>query len=45
MILTNCRVIPELCEGFEEERVDIRIEGKKSRRFYQLVRIIPANGL
>lgn len=29
MILTNCRVIPELCEGFEEERVDIRIEGKK----------------
>lgn len=27
MILKNCRLIPELCEGFAEERADIRIEG------------------
>ena len=27
MILTNCRLIPALCECFEEELADIRIEG------------------
>lgn len=38
MILTNCRVIPELCEGFEEEFVDIRVEGKN------IGEILPAGG-
>ncbi len=38
MILTNCRVIPELCEGFQEEMVDIRIEGKT------IAEILPAGG-
>lgn len=38
MILTNCRLIPELCEGFEEERADIRVEGKK------IAEILPAGG-
>lgn len=27
MILTNCRLVPQLCEGFQEEYADIRIEG------------------
>lgn len=38
MILKNCRLIPELCEGFEEERADIRVEGKK------IAEILPAGG-
>lgn len=38
MILRNCRVIPELCEGFHEERVDIRIGGKL------ISDILPAGG-
>lgn len=38
MILTNCRVIPELCEEFQEEFVDIRIDGKT------IAEILPAGG-
>ena len=38
MILKNCRLIPELCEGFEEEMADIRIDGKK------IAEILPAGG-
>lgn len=38
MILKNCRLIPELCEGFEEEMADIRIDGKK------IAEILPSNG-
>ena len=38
MILTNCRLIPELCEGFQEERADIRIEGDS------IAEILPAGG-
>ena len=38
MILKNARLIPELCEGFEQETADIRIEGKK------IAEILPAGG-
>ncbi|MDO5106678.1 MAG: amidohydrolase family protein [Coriobacteriaceae bacterium] len=38
MILKNCRLIPELCEGFEQELADIRIESKK------IAEILPAGG-
>lgn len=38
MILKNCRLIPELCEGFQDERADIRIEGN------QIAEILPADG-
>ena len=38
MILRNCRLIPELCEGFQEEMADIRIEKKK------IAEILPAGG-
>lgn len=38
MILTNCRLIPELCEGFQEEMADIRIEGNA------IAEILPAGG-
>lgn len=38
MILKNCRLIPALCEGFEEEMADIRIDKKK------IAEILPANG-
>ncbi len=38
MILTNCRLIPELCEGFQEEMADIRIEEDK------IAEILPAGG-
>lgn len=38
MILRNCRLLPELCEGFEEEFADIRIEKKK------IAEILPAGG-
>lgn len=38
MILTNCRLIPELCEGFQEERADIRVEGNT------IAEILPAGG-
>lgn len=38
MILKNCRLIPVLCEGFEEEMADIRIDKKK------IAEILPANG-
>ena len=38
MILKNARLIPELCEGFEQEFADIRIEKKK------IAEILPAGG-
>lgn len=38
MILKNCRLVPELCEGFEEEMADIRLDGKK------IAEILPAGG-
>lgn len=38
MILKNARLIPELCEGFEQETADIRIDGKK------IAEILPAGG-
>ena len=38
MILKNCRLIPELCEGFEQEMADIRLDKKK------IAEILPANG-
>ncbi len=38
MILTNCRLIPELCEGFAEEYADIRVEGNI------IAEILPAGG-
>lgn len=38
MILKNCRLIPELCEGFEQETADIRLDGKK------IAEILPAGG-
>lgn len=38
MILSNCRLIPELCEGFQEETADIRIEGDS------IAEILPAGG-
>lgn len=38
MILKNCRLIPELCEGFEGERADIRVEGDIIAEF------LPAGG-
>ena len=38
MILTNCRLIPELCEGFQEEMADIRVEGNT------IAEILPAGG-
>lgn len=38
MILQNCRLIPELCEGVEQEMADIRIDGKK------IAEILPAGG-
>ena len=38
MILKNCRLIPELCEGFQEEIADIRIEGNT------IAEILPAGG-
>ena len=38
MILKNCRLIPQLCEGFEEEMADIRIDKKK------IAEILPVNG-
>lgn len=36
MILRNCRLIPELCEGFQETKADIRIDGNS------IVEILPA---
>lgn len=38
MILTNCRLVPELCEGFQEEMADIRIEGNT------IAEILPSGG-
>lgn len=38
MILKNCRLIPELCEGFQGEMADIRIEGNA------IAEILPADG-
>ncbi len=38
MILRNCRLIPELCEDFEREMADIRIEGT------DIAEILPAGG-
>ena len=38
MILKNCRLIPELCEGFQKTNADIRIEGN------MIAEILPANG-
>ena len=38
MILKNCRLVPELCEGFQEEMADIRIEGT------DIAEILPAGG-
>lgn len=38
MILKNCRLIPDLCEGFAEEMADIRIDKKK------IAEILPAGG-
>lgn len=38
MILRNCRLIPELCEGFEGRSADIRIEGDT------IAEILPAGG-
>lgn len=38
MILKNCRLIPELCEGTELQTADIRIDGKK------IAEILPAGG-
>ena len=38
MILKNCRLIPELCEGIQEEMADLRIEKKK------IAEILPAGG-
>ena len=38
MILKNARLIPELCEGFEQEMADIRLDGKK------IAEILPAGG-
>lgn len=38
MILKNCRLVLELCEGVENEFVDIRIEGDK------IADILPAGG-
>ena len=38
MILTNCRLVPQLCEGFQEEYADLRIEGDS------IAEILPAGG-
>ena len=38
MILKNCRLVPELCEGFQEEMADIRVEGT------DIAEILPAGG-
>lgn len=38
MILTNCRLVPALCEGFQEETADLRIEGDS------IAEILPAGG-
>ena len=38
MILTNCRLIPDLCEGFQAEMADIRLEGDR------IAEILPAGG-
>lgn len=38
MILKNCRLIPALCEGFQEEFADIRIEADR------IAEILPAGG-
>ncbi len=38
MILKNCRLIPELCEGFQQEMADIRVEGNS------IAEILPAGG-
>lgn len=38
MILKNCRLIPDLCEGFQEECADIRIDGDT------IAEILPAGG-
>lgn len=38
MILTNCRLVPALCEGFQEESADLRIEGDS------IAEILPAGG-
>jgi imidazolonepropionase-like amidohydrolase len=38
MILKNAHLIPELCEGFEQETADIRTDGKK------IAEILPAGG-
>lgn len=38
MILKNCRLVPELCEGFQEEMADIRVEGNT------IAEILPAGG-
>lgn len=38
MILKNCRLVPELCEGFQTDFADIRIEGDL------IAEILPAGG-
>jgi imidazolonepropionase-like amidohydrolase len=38
MILKNCKLIPELCEGFEQETADLRLDGKK------IAEVLPAGG-
>jgi imidazolonepropionase-like amidohydrolase len=38
MILKNCRLVPELCEGTQEQRADLRLDGKK------IAEILPAGG-
>lgn len=38
MILKNCQLIPELCEGYQDTIADIRIEGNL------IAEILPANG-
>lgn len=38
MILANCRLIPELCEGIQSEMADIRIEGDS------IAEILPVGG-
>ena len=38
MILKNCRLVPQLCEGFEQEMADIRVEGNT------IAEILPAGG-
>ncbi|MCR5229817.1 MAG: amidohydrolase family protein [Solobacterium sp.] len=39
MILRNCRLIPELCEGYKNDTADIRVEGDTIAEF------LPAGGV